>query len=57
MEKEEKIDVKLKDGHLNPKLFKAIFTVDFLNFLNEINEKEDVADGSMFFLSCPTGVN
>src|SRR4030042_1662064 len=43
MEK-EKVDVKLKDGHLNPRLFKGIFTADFLNFLNEINEKEDVAD-------------
>ncbi len=44
MNEKEKPDVKLKDGHLNPKLFKGIFTADFLNFLNEINEKEDIVD-------------
>ncbi|MCJ7571760.1 MAG: hypothetical protein MUO82_07775 [Candidatus Thermoplasmatota archaeon] len=43
MEK-EKVDIKLKDGHLNPKLFNGIFTKNFLNFLNTINKKEDVTN-------------
>ena len=43
MEK-EKMDVKLKDGHLNPELFKGIFTKNFLNTLNTINKKEDVTE-------------
>jgi hypothetical protein len=43
MEK-EKVDVKLKDGHLNPELFKGIFTKNFLNTLNTINKKEDVTE-------------
>lgn len=43
MEKEN-MDVKLKDGHLNPELFKGIFTKNFLNILNTINKKEDVSE-------------
>ena len=43
MEK-EKVDIKLKDGHLNPKLFKYIFTKNFLNILNKVNKKEDITE-------------
>jgi hypothetical protein len=43
MEK-EKVDIILKDGHLNPELFKGIFTKNFINILNTINKKEDVND-------------
>ena len=40
----EKVDVKLKDEHLNPELFKGIFTKNFLNLLNTIDKKEYVSE-------------
>ena len=40
----EKVDVNLKDGHLNPELFKGIFTKNFLNLLNTIDKKEFVSE-------------